>query len=391
MRQHSMRWAVPVLLASLALPATADLLDALKQLGPRDTSRQPTPEETAGVANAPVVPPPNGYESEMSPDRNCSRPRDKFDVADKISSYGGMAASLRLQRLVTTNFQYSDLKPEDRKMLRYIAQTSVWVPPEVEIKLGDIYTKSQGFFKREEPLGELEAQAFDALQKRLERVRATVPEYPSEITLKVDHSLKDGAFSRFGGLIQLSDRFLNGLGDAGVGADFLLAHEMSHVYKRHAIKDVQFMLISSAEGWNLAKQVLRGVPGVGNRSSDMFDNLKDTVTGLATIPALIDFVKSVQISFGKDQESEADACSVVWLKALGDEPGEAWREYQKILGANSSYDEQHPSTADRRRNFEQRAERDTVKSARSIDKGTVQKDGAKIIAKPSMRAASGLR
>lgn len=385
----SIRCIALALCTLIAMPADADLLDTFKKWIPIPGSSPPAPEVSESVANAPVVQPPKDYQSEMAADRNCSRPRDKFNVADKIADYGGTAATLRLQRLITTDFQYSDLKPEDKQMLQYIAQTSVWVPPEVEDKLAAVYDKSKGFFKREAPLNELEELAFDDVRKRLERVRETVPEYPSEIRLKVDHELKDGAFARFGGLIQISDRFLNGLGDAGAGADFLLSHEVSHVYKRHSIKGIQFTLISSSEGWNLAKQVLRGVPGIGNQGSDMFREVKDIVTGLGAIPALMEYVSSVQINFTKDQELEADACSVEWLRALKVEPKKAWADYQDILGANSTYDALHPSTAQRKASFDNRVDQKAVAPVLSADKGTVKKEGAKIIANPAGPRASG--
>lgn len=321
-------------------------------------------------------------QSEMAPDINCDRPRERFNIAEKLADYGGQAASLRMQRLVGSDFRYTDLTADDKQMLRYVAQTTVWVPAEVEAKLGGIYDTASGFFG----LGgtkpsEDEQMALEDIEKRLSTLRGAVADYPGEIHLKLDKKLPDGAFARFGGLILLSDRFLNSLGEAGSGADFLLAHEVSHVYKRHALKDIQFKLISSEEGWGLAKDLLTRA----QRGAEF--SPKDAIFAVKTVPELITFVRGVQVRFTRDQEFEADACSTVWLKAVNVPPKDAWRRYQAILGTSSSYSTEHPSSADREARFNQKA--DGVPMAKSktgsIDKGSVTKEG-KIVIRNAQKA-----
>jgi Zn-dependent protease with chaperone function len=342
------------------------------------TGQQLAPSEAA-VAQAPPAKALKDIESEMAPDVNCTRPRDRFNVAEKLHEFGGAAAQLRLQRLLETDFRYSDLRPEDKQMLRYLAQTTVWLPAEAEAKLGAIHDAATGFFglTAGPDLGDMARAALDEVQQRLDKLKGVVAEYPAEIRLTVDKKLSDGAFARFGGLVVLSERFLGGLVDAGDGADFLLAHEVSHVYKRHAIKDIQFKLISTSEGWDLARPLLkRAMRGM------QIDPLADGVFLFTTMPKLINFVRSVQLRFGREQELEADACSAAWLTAIGRDPVEAWKLYHAALGAaSSSYGAEHPSHEEREARFLRRAGVDARPSkAQLTDKGTVKKEGASALA-----------
>lgn len=376
------------------LPGTgqAQLADIFKAVVPSilgasaPGAARPATADRADVARAAPVKGNPAVAGELSPDVNCERPAEKFNLSEKLLQYGGTAAALRLQRLVTTDFAYSDLTPEDKAMLEYLAHTTVWLPVEAEAKLGSLYDTASGFgvFKRSS-LSDEELLAQAEVQKKLDEVRQQVPDYPSDIRLTVDKALSDGAFARFGGVIQLSSRFLNGLEDAGVGAHFLLAHEMSHIYKRHAIKNLQFKLISSSEGWQLVRQLLQRA----QRGMEI-DPIADGVFLFRVVPALIEFIRGTQIKFVVNQELEADACSVVWLQRLNADPVSAWRTYHAKLGAQTAYSEEHPSTTAREARFAQRASKgdgdgDTGKGnadkgqQTSPDKGTVKRQGGKII------------
>lgn len=365
-----------VLVASA--PAVAQIGDFFKRLIPPGlTASAPAGRDSdkteAALAAAGPVKAQRDIASEMAPDTQCNRPRERFDVAEKIGEFGGAAAALRLQRLISSDFQYSDLKPEDHQMLRYLAKTTVWLPAEAEARLGAIYEAGTSFFGLAKSIDDLDRAAMDDIDRRLARLRAVVADYPGEIRLSLDKDLADGAFARFGGVIQLSSRFLNGLSDAGTGADFLLSHEVSHIYKRHAIKELQFKLISSSEGWELAKRILQRA----QRGMEV-DPIGDGVFLFTTVPRLIDFVRSVQISFGRDQELEADACSTVWLAAIKTDPYSAWDNYHAKLGVNTRYSIEHPSTEEREARFRRKAAGSAAAASRSVDVGTVKEGGKKI-------------
>lgn len=284
-------------------------------------------------------------ESELAPDKTCSKPRERFDVSEKLLSYGGEAAELRLQQLVKSGYKYSDLTADDKKMLEYLAKTTVWVPPSIEVKLAHLFT-----LKEAAELTPYEEKALAGLDEKLSTLKSdAVANYPEEVKLKIDEELQDGAFAKFGGVILLSKNYLDSLSEAGEGADFLLAHEISHVYKRHAMKSMQFKLVSSEEGWKLA-QALLGQEGVGGSLSPAAMAQK-AVYYAKTIPALIDYVKNTRIEYAQNQEFEADACAALWLRAINVEPKQSWRKYQDVLGLYQGYTPTHPSTQDREKNF----------------------------------------
>ena len=320
-----------------------------------DTTVAPGTTSAVLAGEAPPVGPKKNIEPEMQPDINCNRPRERFNIGEKVLDYGGTAAALRLERLVQTDYKYSDLKPEDEAMLKYLAQTTVWVPPGIESRLGSIYTLATGRFGSGNKLSELEQAALQTVEARLKVLKGAVADFPADIQLSVDKSLPDGAFSKFGGVIQISERFLTGgLTERPEGGDFVLAHEMSHVYKRHAVKDMQFKLISSNEGWDLTRKVLqRAQRGLA------LDPIADGLFVLGTVPKLIDFVRSMQLKFNRDQELEADACSTVWLKDIGVDPIAAWDAYRATVGANAdnpaSYSASHPTTPEREARFKRKA------------------------------------
>jgi Zn-dependent protease with chaperone function len=353
-----------------------DLTDRLQSAG--NPSPRPAADPQAIAKASPVKANP-AVASEMAPDINCSRPRERFNVAQKIVDFGGQAATLRMERMLASDFAFTDLKPEDKEMLRYIAQTTVWVPAEVESKLGGLYETGGGLlgFGRAKPTDD-EQSALDAIEARLNKLRTAVSDYPAEIYLRLDKTLADGAFARFGGLILLSPRFLNSLEDTDQGASFLLAHEVSHVYKRHALKRIQFLLISSDEGWSLTKDLL----GRAMRGSEL--SVKDAIFAVTTVPKLLDFVRGVQISFGKDQELEADACSVVWLQAIQVPPAQAWSAYKSVLGESSSYATEHPTSAERERRFLGKAGKSGDASQQvNLNKGSVKAGGQALIKESS--------
>ncbi len=369
-----------LLIALHAAPAQAQLLDILKRLpfplGASAPGQGAAPADALASAG-PVQPIKAGQqiESEMAPDTQCKRPRERFNVGEKLAEYGGIAAGLRLQRLIASDFTHAELKPEDLQMLRYLAKTTVWLPAEAEAKLGSIYDGATSMFGLLKSVGDLDRLAMDDIEARLAKLRGTVTEYPADIRLSLDKTLADGAYARFGGVIQLSSRFLNGLVDAGAGADFLLAHEVSHIYKRHAMKDLQFKLISSSEGWELGKKVLQRA----QRGMEI-DPIGDGVFLFTTIPRLMNFIRSVQLSFGRDQELEADACSTVWLKAVQTDPFEAWDQYHAKLGVSTSYAVEHPTHEEREARFRRRAAAAPAKAeATPVGVGTVKSGGQKIV------------
>lgn len=314
---------------------------------------QPAPLPSAAMVDgAPPVGPRAGVLAELAPDRQCARPHERFNVVDKLVEYGGAEASLRMERLIKSDFRYHDLTPQDRQMLQYIAQTTVWVPAEVESTLGtafELVVSTAG-----DAPGEADAILLEDVRKRLDTLRSAVDDFPGSVKLVLDTRLADGASAKFGGVIVLSKRFLEMMSEQPAGADFVLAHELSHIYKRHAVKHMQFSMISTEEGWELGKKVLaRAMQGTQTNV------IQDGLFMMTTTPKLVQFVRNLQLRFNNEQELEADACSAVWMRVKGIDPGPAWDAFEAAFAATgataSSYAATHPPTKERRANFKARA------------------------------------
>jgi Zn-dependent protease with chaperone function len=344
MRLRPLLTTVLALLAST--PSQAQLIDLLKSLGPTSAGIVKQTDLAASGVPAGTMKSEQQIDAELAPDRQCNRPQEKFNVTEKVIEFGGAEASLRLQRLLESDFKYDDIKPEDRKMLRYLAQTTVWIPVWLESKLGTAFDLAGG---RTGELTPVEEQTFAEVRQRADKFHALTTDFPGEIKLSLNPDLADGAFAKFGGRIQISRNMVQTMDDKRLGADFLLAHEMAHIYKRHEVKRMQFQLISSRDGWELGKKLLQR-----SQRGASFEPLRDGLFLLTTTPQLISFVQSMQLRFSGEQELEADACAALWLKASAEDPSKAWVEFRDAFAQGTgeqSYGQTHPPTSEREANF----------------------------------------
>jgi predicted Zn-dependent protease len=176
------------------------------------------------------------------------------------------------------------------------------------------------------------------------------------VSLVLDTNLRDGAFARVGGLVVVSPRFLSLMDETDSVRDVVLTHELSHIYKRHTIKELQYRLITSAGGWNIAKKLLgRFDPA----SAGGLASLTSVFTTAQSVSQLLEFVRSTQASYSQDQELEADACALGWLAKIDIEPRAAWQAFSGVLTfsarkqeGDASYEDSHPSPTERTANIQ---------------------------------------
>ncbi len=382
---NGLRLAVVVgaMLLALSAPAQAQLGGFLDKVLPPAlrggaTDANPASNAPAGVPrDAPSAASATGAPSalrrkdvtaELQPDRECKRPQERFNIAEKVVEYGGTEARLRLERLISSDFRYDELTQEDREMLQYLARTTVWLPVEVESRLGSLFDLTSGR-ANERGGNELDRGEWqDKIEKRADQLRAAVPDFPGRIKFTLSPDLPDGAQARFGGVIQLSTPFLQAISANQVNGDVVLAHELSHVYKRHAIKQMQFQLLSTDEGWDLARKVLqRALRGAS------VDPIRDGMFVMTTVPQIFGFVRSMQLQFTREQEFEADACAVVWLRAIDADPTRAWEAFVATMVGTasqpSSYARSHPPTGEREANYRNKVARKATASDRTAARG----------------------
>lgn len=349
--------AQPAEPASGALPAALrNVLDGLfgskplppTSAGPTSTRPNPARPDEALQPNAAAL-------NELKVDKQCLKVEERFDVWAKAAEYAGTNAQLRLQRLVASDFQHDQLTDDDKRLLRYLAYTTIWVPVSVEAGIGKLYAtlSGGGGDQVNGRTGRTQQLAMDRMNQRLAEVVGGIPAFPGSASLVLDPDLRDGAFARAGGLVVISPRFLNLMDEKDEVRDVVFAHEASHLYKRHTIKEMQYQLISSAAGFSIAKKLLGKFNPAASPSL-----LPDFIAHVQTANELFTWMRNTQSRYSKDQELEADACALNWLKPLNVEPRQAWSVFGAILaessGADSeSYQSLHPSPDERVANIRQ--------------------------------------
>lgn len=299
--------------------------------------------------------------NELRVDKQCERVEERFDVWEKLAEYGGLNAQLRLQALVASDYQHGDLTEADRRMLKYLAYTTIWVPAKLETAVGKAWTalSDQGDDSRAYRSGRTQRKALARLKERLEALRSGIDGFPGAVSLLLDPDLADGAFARVGGLVVLSPRFLNQMDEIDPVRDVVFGHELAHLYKRHTMKELQYQLISSAAGWQLGKKLLaRFVPKA--QSAVGFGFIGEALEMTQLSAQLLDFVRNTQLSYSREQELEADACALRWLVQWDIDARSAWQAFAGVLAfspersdGSTSYTSLHPSPDERTRNIEQ--------------------------------------
>lgn len=288
--------------------------------------------------------------TEMTPDRTCSRPQEKFNVWEKVVEYGGAEASLRLERLISSDYKYDDVSPQDRDMLRYLAQTTIWVPVELENTLARTFDRFSG---KKIELSDLNESALKRMDAQLEVLQQEVKDFPGNARLSLNPDVADGAYAKFGGLIQLSTRFLELMDQHPAARDLVLAHELSHVYKRHSVKQLQFQMLSSRDGFELTKKVLSRA-----RLGTNINPIQDAFFVVTVVPQIVGFVRGMQSGFSREQELEADACAVEWMHRAKIDTCAAWSGFKVIAPkegvAKSPYFDSHPPSKEREENYVKR-------------------------------------
>lgn len=357
-------WLAPVAAQTPSeLPGVGQVKNLLGNIfgGPAASApaAKPTAAPPTATALSATLEPSRDALNELRVDRQCVQVSERFDVWEKAAEYAGTNAQLRLQTLLASDLQHSELTESDRKLLRYLAYTTVWVPASVETAVGRAWAalSGGGDDAKAERTGRSQRKALARLAERTEALRGGIDQFPGAVSLVLDGDLRDGVFARAGGIIVVSPRFLSLMDETDSVRDVVIAHELSHLYKRHTIKELQYSLISSAAGWKIAKKLLgKAMPQAAGGGLSILTDLFSTGT---LVTELFEHVRASQISYSKEQELEADACALRWLAAADIEPRTAWQVFAGVLafsgqrGADEpSYERFHPTPEERSANID---------------------------------------
>lgn len=350
--------------AQADVPGAAQMKSLLSNIlggGAAAPASAPAPSTAAagsGKGLAALTPNPEAL-NELKVDRLCLKVEERFDVWEKATEYAGVEGQLRLKALVSSDFEHADLTPSDRAMLRYLAYTTIWIPASMETAIGAAWSalSSGGDDNKTEVTGRSQRKALQRLDERLGTLRSGIDGFPGSVSLVLDPGLRDGAFARVGGIVVVSPRFLSLMDEKDAVRDVVLAHELSHLYKRHTIKELQYKLVSSAPGWKIARKLLARLDP---KSTGGVAFLRDSLGYGVLVTDLVAFVRSAHLDYSREQELEADGCALQWLERIDVSPREAWQAFAGILAYSGktetnepTYENLHPSPAERDANIQE--------------------------------------
>lgn len=319
-----------------------------------------TPPDKSTMARMADIQPSQAALNELQVDRACTKVQERFDVWEKLAEYGGTNAQLRLQALVASDMAHSELSDSDRRLLKYLAYTTVWVPAPLETSVGKLWAalSSSGDDTTAGRSGRTQQKALARLAARLDEVHGKIDGFPGKVSLVLDNGLRDGAFARVGGIVVVSPRFLSLMDENDSLRDVVVSHELAHLYKRHTIKELQYRLVSSAQGWQVARKLLGKLQPSG-AGANPFGMFSDMLGSLTLAKDVFEFTRTSQQSYSSEQELESDTCALKWLAGHGIEPRTAWQSFATALAvpteqpvADVSYERQHPSPDERTKNIE---------------------------------------
>ena len=330
-------------------------LDSIKNMTGSDVkeSTSPAPQSTDSVT---MLVSSNEAENDLMPDKMCEKVEEDRDIWGRAMRYGGEQAKARLRSLLLSNFKHSDLTESDKQLLRYIAYTTIWVPSEVEVAMGKLYLQASGAIKDEKYKRSIKRMLKDS-QAQADTLISHISGFPGEATVMFDEEIKDGAFARVGGLIVVSQTFLQKMDKHKEVQQVVLSHELSHLYKRHSLKELQVKLVMTAEGWEIAKTLFEQIdPDRQSFFSSTIQNVEGIFNTGKQAKQLYDFISNQQLTFNQTQELEADACGLRWLAREGVPPLEAWQIFEGMLQVDESpsdeqdYRRYHPTSEERAQN-----------------------------------------
>lgn len=323
--------------------------------GTERSSAPASPADAARDSDAGLLPvkPNASVENELKPDLLCRHFEEKADVWQKLADYGGLEAQLRMKRLLATDFRYSDLTPQDKQMLKYVSYTTVWVPPSIESGFGKLYASATSGSRDNTAPDRDDEGKLSRARTQMQAFKSTITDFPGGAQVLLDKSMKTGAYAQVGGIIVLSRDFLNRMDEKKEVQHLVLAHELSHLYKRHTIKEMQYQLVTSESGFGLAKKLLsRFNP---DAASGPLALAREAWLYANAAKELLDWVREHQVKFGIDQELEADACSVVWMTRSNLDPKTlppVLAELEAVQSeSDGSYARTHPTSKQRQDNL----------------------------------------
>ena len=240
----------------------------------------------------------------MNADLLCER---LFDSADPVSMLFELASivgpSLMLGKFSELAGQSSADQKKQYEDLRVLARQKVWLPVAAEREVGqwmDQKYRKESLVIEPSDLPRNQRSRFDLAKGVLDGVIATLPtDSPYKFTLSVAQADESNASISPGGFMYVTTGMLQ---DKTLERDdfaLRLSHEVAHLTRRHALKEIQIKAVDTVEITKSIKPLL--------------DFTKEPARGME---ALFGSMKASDLMFqrfGQLQELEGDACGAYLL------------------------------------------------------------------------------
>jgi predicted Zn-dependent protease len=287
----------------------------------------------------------------LNADFLCERLYDSADPGAMAAELAGIVAPDMLKGKLSEVDGKSSAKAKQERQarkqshgnLRTLAKQKVWVPVSAERKMGewmDQKARSEGLVVDPAGLPRNMRPRYEMAKALLDGIVATLPsDNPYTFTLSVAQADESNASITPGGFVYITTGMLLDKTLDRNDIALRLAHEVAHLTRRHALKDVQVKLVDMVQVTKDLKPLL--------------DFTKEPTRVMETLFGKMKAVELMFQRFDEVQELEGDACGTQLLvKQTGVDAAAAVQRFAGARagtgkGKGKGWDSSHPAPEER--------------------------------------------
>ncbi len=259
-----------------------------------------------------------GVSSSLRPDLLCAVPQEEFDYAEILKKRFGTEAVIRLQTLMASNFTRADLSPEQKEMLKVLAQDTLWIPAELEGLVGKLLVQLQKEDLKTVSMEGARGRYWTVSEDLYTQLLNVAPRTPFDTELAILRRGRPNAVA--GGTIFIDQETVRKAVESNSSTQraklaFVYAHELAHVFKRHKAKQIQQQLIETDEGLSMLRLLTNGLDRSGEM--DPMARIRGIFNKMGSAKRIVELLRTQHAVFTQLQEHEADSCAAHLMLASG--------------------------------------------------------------------------
>jgi len=273
----------------------------------------------------------------IRPDAQCAGPAESYDFVGVLTARYGAEGALRFQALMSSDFKSDKLNAKDKALLRTLAREMLWIPASVEDQLGRLMLEAGGQQLKHLSRSPVNEEIWVRTTSALSQLLNAAPKSPFDTRLMIVENGDPGSLA--GGYIFIDKPMAEAAADQvkphspeQQRLQFVMAHELAHVYKRHRAKRIQQLIVDSEAGL----KIVRALYSSSSKSAN-----KNQPNGLGLwlplsfqVYELAQQMRKHHAKYEQDQEFEADSCATALLLQSGQvDPLEGFRAFRAYATA----------------------------------------------------------